>query len=356
MTRSVRFAVASGEASRSGGYLYVRRIADALEAAGRDVKVEHVAGESPLPDEAAHAAARRLMESLSDESKLVIDIGALPAFVPVLESREAGAPLVGLVHHPLSLETGLEEADAARLRRLESEALSELDRVIVTSAHTGGLVRDLGVAETRIGVVTPGTDPAEWRHRPTGDWDATVNVLCVGPVTPRKAQRCLIAALSRLRDLDWRLVCVGSLEDDADYAAAARADVEGAALSDRIRFTGEIEDAGLEDAYRNADLLALPSALEGYGMVLAEALVRGIPVASTDAGPIPEFVPREASILAPVGNAESLSKALRRVIFDAELRAAMAEAAWQAGQKLPTWDRAARDFAAELDRAEAACT
>lgn len=354
MTGRITFAVAAGEASRSGGYLYVRRVADALAHQGADAAVESIAGDSPLPDEDARIAACRLLRQMPDGNAVVIDIGALPAFAPAVDERRRGVALLGLVHHPLSLETGLEEAEAQRLREMESEVLCRLDRVIVTSRHTGGMVEALGVPAARIGVVTPGTDQAGWRHQANGDWEAPVNVLCVGPVTPRKGQRCLVAALARLCDLDWHLACVGSTERDPDYAAAARSDAEAAGIAGRVRFLGEVDDAALDREYRRADLLALPSALEGYGMVLAEALARGIPVAATDYGPIPDFVPREASILAPVGNAESLSKALRRVIFDAELRSRMAEAAWQAGQSLPTWDKAAAAFHAELARTEAA--
>ena len=58
-----------------------------------------------------------------------------------------------------------------------------------------------------------------------------------------------------------------------------------------------------------------------------------------------------AAILAPPGDSDSLSRGLRRVILDPELRAQMAEASWTAGQALPRWDGQAARFAAELELA-----
>lgn len=342
MSRPIRFLLGPSAGPHDGGARYVRRIAQALTDAGRLATVELLA-EGGAPGRAPDGA-----------ETVVADVSALVSAAPLPAAGAAG--LVGLVHHPLSLETGLSAADSARLHDAEAAALAGLDRVLVTSDHTAGLVAGLGVPEERIAVVAPGTDPAPWRHEPDPDWDAAIEILCVGPVVARKAQRCLIAALAKLGDLDWRLTCIGALDQDPAYADAARADAADAAIAGRVRFLGSVDDATLDAAYRRAGLVALPSALEGYGMVLAEALVRGIPVAASDYGPIPAFVPRDASILSPPGDVDALSKALRRVLFDAELRCEMAEAAWRAGQALPRWEDAARAFAAQIDRlaAEAA--
>ncbi len=336
MSAPIRFLLGESAGPYDGGALYVRRLAEALGAAGRTASVETFDGHLP-----------------GDSDVAVIDVSALPAAAGALAARGGGGALAGLVHHPLSLETGLDADARDLLHAVETAALGALDRIIVTSDHSAGIVAGLGVSEDCIAVVTPGTAPAPWRHRPDTDWDTPIEILCVGPVVPRKAQRDLIAALAKLGDLDWRLTCVGALDQDPAYAAAAQAETDAAGLSGKVTFLGTIDDAALDAAYRRAGVVALPSALEGYGMVLAEALARGIPVAASDYGPIPEFVPRDASILAPPGDVDALSKALRRVLFDAELRGRMAEAAWQAGQALPSWAEAAQRFAAEIDGLQA---
>ena len=82
----------------------------------------------------------------------------------------------------------------------------------------------------------------------------------------------------------------------------------------------------------------------------SEALARGLPVAVTAGGAIAEVVPLEAGVVSPPGDVVSFSKGLRRVLFDDGLRAAMADAAWAAGQLLPRWEDRAALFAAELER------
>jgi glycosyltransferase involved in cell wall biosynthesis len=86
-------------------------------------------------------------------------------------------------------------------------------------------------------------------------------------------------------------------------------------------------------------------------MAVAEALARGLPVAVTAGGALADLVPVAAGVVSPPGDVVSLGKAMRRAIFDLDLRAEMAEAAWQAGQALPRWEDRAAAFAAELERA-----
>ena len=118
-----------------------------------------------------------------------------------------------------------------------------------------------------------------------------------------------------------------------------------------MAFAGEVDEAGLAALYDGADIFALATHWEGYGMAVAEALARGLPVAVTSGGALAELVPVEAGIVSPPGDVVSLGKAMRRVVFDTELRAEMAEAAWQAGQRLPRWEDRAAHFVAELGKA-----
>ncbi len=105
-------------------------------------------------------------------------------------------------------------------------------------------------------------------------------------------------------------------------------------MAQRVTFAGEVVDGALAALWAGADIFALATQYEGYGMAIAEALKRGIPVAVTKGG--------------AAGDLVTYSKALRRMIFDLPLRRSMAEAAWQAGQALPDWDAQSREFAAAL--------
>ena len=320
----------------SGGYLYDRRMVDGLRALGHAVEVIELAGRHPLPDDVAEAAARA---ALGTDAVPVIDGLGLPAFAP-----DAVRGAIGLIHHPTALETG-QDAEALRLR--ERALFPAMARLIATSRHTAErLVAEVGVAPDRVGVVEPGTEPAP---RAVGG-GAQVHILSVGTLVPRKGHDVLLRALSRLTDLDWALTIVGEPRDPVHAHGLAALAVE-LGIAQRVTFAGGLDDAALEAAYARSDIFALATHWEGYGMAAAEALARGLPCAITAGGAIADVVPRAACVLAQPGDHASLSRALRRVIFDPALRTQMANAAWAAGQALPRWEDRAAAFVTELERA-----
>jgi glycosyltransferase involved in cell wall biosynthesis len=93
----------------------------------------------------------------------------------------------------------------------------------------------------------------------------------------------------------------------------------------------------------------LPSHHEGYGMALAEASARGLPIVSTTGGAIPDTVPPDAGILVPPGDVDALAEALRRLLTDPGARLRLREAGLAARTRLPGWPAQAAAFAHELD-------
>jgi glycosyltransferase involved in cell wall biosynthesis len=331
----------------SGGYAYDERITLGLRALGRDVRVVELAGRHPVPDSAAEESAHAALSALPENARIVVDGLGLPAFAPLAEELERRRA-VALIHHPTALEKGLLDEHRAALRQRERALFPRMARLIATSPLTARrLAEEFGADPARIGVVEPGTDPAP---RAAGSGGPGVAILSVGALTPRKGHDVLMRALAGLPDLDWRLTIVGSARD-AVHANGLRAQAEELGVAQRVTFAGEVDQATLEMLYHRADLFALATWWEGYGMAAAEALARGLPVAVTAGGAIAELVPVAASIISPPGDVVSLTKALRRVVFDAGLRAEMADAAWAAGQRLPRWEDRAGTFLAELERA-----
>lgn len=320
----------------SGGYEYDRRIVAGLRAAGHQVDVVEIAA-------GADAAAALAAVPLS--SRPVIDGLLLPEFhiaADLLAQREA----VGLIHHPVSLETGLDPAEAVRLGDVERALFARLPRLIATSPRTGQqLTDDYGVPAERVRVVTPGTDDLP---RSSGS-AAGCALLSVATLLPRKGHDVLLRALARLTDLEWTLTIVGNDTRDAACATALRDLTMQLGLDARVRFTGEQTGAALDALWQAADIFSLATWWEGYGMVVAEALKRGLPVAVTSGGAAAALMTSDAGIVCPPGDVEQLSKALRRMIFDRALRTDMAQAAWSLGQALPGWAAQAADFAKALD-------
>ncbi len=100
--------------------------------------------------------------------------------------------------------------------------------------------------------------------------------------------------------------------------------------------------------WAGADLFALTSYFEGYGVAIAEAMRRGLAVAVTNVGAVPTLVGPEDGIVCAPGDVEQLSKAIRRLVFDRSLRQDMAAVAWQTGQSLPSWNEQAARLATLL--------
>ena len=348
MSRDCIFLVPGDWGSRTGGYLYDRRIVDGLRAAGWRVTRCSPGDGFPQPDAAAHEQARRVIDALPDGALVVADGLGFSALPDLVEQHAQRLRWVALVHHPLAFESGLSPAEQTRLFDSERRALACARQVVVTSPSTAQALATFDVPSERITVVEPGIDRAPQAIGGGAGADA-LSLLCVATVTARKGHTVLIEALAGLPDRAWQLHCAGSLARDDATVAAVRASVARHGLAARVTWHGEVDGPALEALYAQADLFVLPSFHEGYGMALAEALAHGLPIVSCAAGAIADTVPASAGVLVPPGDADALRDALRRLMDDTAWRATLAAGARAAAERLPTWDDAGARFAAVLD-------
>ena len=156
----------------------------------------------------------------------------------------------------------------------------------------------------------------------------------------------MVEALAGLARLDWRLRLVGGAPAPETANALARL-IEARGLGARIDWLGEVSAEALDGIYDSSDIFVSSSLYEGYGMALAEALARGLPIVTTTGGACADTAPDGAALKVAPGDVGALREALRRMIEDRDLRRDLSEASWRAGQQLPSW----RDTARTIGRA-----
>ncbi len=271
----------------SGGNVYDRRIASGLGV------VEHTTvGTVPT-------GAVALVDGLCSS--------------PALLSESSRVRVVVLVHMP-------------RREWWEGPVLSAAAGVVTTSRWTRDwLLSAYGLDPARVFVAEPGVDAA-----PLAPGSASgAALVSVGAVTPLKGYDVLASALGMLGDLAWSCRGVGSTAIEPDFAAR---------VSSTVQLTGPLDRAQLDATYAEADLLVLASRAETYGMVVTEALARGLPVVASDVGGVREAL-GDGGVLVPPGDAGALADALREWLTSASYRESLRSAARARRATLTDWDR-----------------
>jgi glycosyltransferase involved in cell wall biosynthesis len=343
------FAVPGPIDQRTGGTLYDRQVIEALREDGWWVELLSWPSSFPFPNEDDRLEVAASLAALPDNALALID-GLALGVLPGLARREKDRlRLAALVHHPLALETGLSPMMAATFAAEEQDALTSARAVIVTSHTTAAIVEGaFGVPGALItvappGVVHPPRDRGERRPGPA-------RIFTMGSISPRKAHHVLVEALNLIRDLDWTCAIAGALERDPDTAEALQAQIAELGLGARVRLLGEVDEAQAAQLYADADIFALASVYEGYGMVFQEAQVHGLPIVATTGGAIPEAVHSGAGLLVPPGDGLAFAEALRALVVDPDRRRAMAAASQEAGRAIPHWADTAAVIGAALER------
>ncbi|MDQ1703632.1 MAG: hypothetical protein QOF57_2884 [Frankiaceae bacterium] len=321
----------------SGGNVYDRNVCRGLTSIGWSVREHPVPGSWPRPDAAACAALAGVIEGIPDDAVVLLD-GLVASTAPeVLVPQASRLRLVVLVHMPLGHRPAADRADDVRAR--EGAVLSAAAALVTTSKWTRRRLLELyRLPADRVSVAEPAVDAAELA---TGT-AAGGALLCVAAVAADKGHDVLLDALATTTDLPWHCVCVGSLDRDPVFAEGLRRRSVDGGLGDRLFFTGPRTGADLDRSYAAADLLVLASRAETYGMVVTEALARGLPVVAAEVGGLPEALGRGADgtrpgLLVPPDDPAALGAALRAWLGDADLRGRLRQAARERRESLSAW-------------------
>ena len=354
MSQQLYMIVPGDPGQRTGGYLYDAHMVRQLRDVGWMVDVIGLEGRFPDADDLAARAMHRALSKLHDGARVVIDGLALGGLPDEVAPHAGRLDISALVHHPLADETGLDAAVRERLLTRETRALEACRRVIVTSPFTARRLRALGLDQRTPRVVEPGVKGAELAEAVAGrlqgrEPEGPERLLCVGSLTPRKGQDLLVSALAQLAERDWHCTLVGSSTRDAGFAKHVAGLISEAGLADRIDCIGECDQDVLDAEYHRASVYLLPSHYEGYGMVVSEALARGLPMITTIGGALAQTAPEDCCLRVEPGNVDALVEALARWFDDAALRRRLTRSAVEWRENLRSWSEAGRAFAAALE-------
>ena len=332
--------------TRTGGYIYDRRIVEGLCARGWSVGVRELDAGFPRPSAAALKHAAAVFAAIPSGTLTLVDSLALGALPEIALTHASRLPVVAIMHLPLFADVGLDSGEAAGFLRDECRALDAVALVIVTGRAALPLLARCSLPSLRVVVVEPGTSEAPLAR---GSGGSRLRLLSVATITPGKGHENLLAALAAVPFRGWSLTCAGSLTRHPPTVERVRRAVGRLGLDDRVSLVGELDEPALEECYDRSDLFVLATRQETYGMAVAEALARGLPVVSTTTGAIPDLVGNRAGLLVAPGDTQALTKVLSRVLGDKELRARLAEGARRQREKLPRWEEAAAKMAAALE-------
>jgi glycosyltransferase involved in cell wall biosynthesis len=332
----------------SGGNAYDRHLCRGLTSLGWSVHEHAVPGSWPHPDPTALEALARVARRIPADAVALVD-GLIASTAPeVLVEHAERLRLVVLVHMPLGHRP--EDGWAEVIRTREHAVLSAAAAIVTTSEWSRE--RLLALYQLRpeaVHVAEPGVEAAEL----AAGTDGGGRLLCVAAVLPEKGHDVLLDALQTLSDLSWQCVCVGRLDRDPPFVESARRQAAEAGMDDRVHFLGPEAGAELDRHYAAADLGVLASRAETYGMVITEALARGLPVVAAGVGGVQEALGYGADgarpgLLVPPDDPTALGAALRAWLDDAELRRRLRRAARTRRESLPSWPTTAATVAGVL--------
>jgi glycosyltransferase involved in cell wall biosynthesis len=216
-------------------------------------------------------------------------------------------------------------------------------RVLTVSEYSRALILEwTGLRADRVvnvgnGVGAPFGPDGE-RHEPGYRY-----ILYAGNFRPHKNLDRLMAALRDLDDRDVRLVLTG------DPSPAMLGKMERLGIGARVVFAGVVSDLLLAKLYRGAELVVVPSLVEGFGLPALEAMACGAPVVASRAGSLPEVVGPAGVMIDPVDTGD-IHRGMEEVLRDAKLRASMRRAGVERA-RLFSWEYVARRVRAVLEEA-----
>ena len=246
-----------------------------------------------------------------------------------------GIPLVGTVHHPISVDRAHDLAAASSKRRrtvrrwygfvrTQARVAREIPYLLTPSQSSADdAVRDFRLDPKQLHILPIGVDTELFRprdHRVPG----RIVTLCSADV-PMKGLAILLKAFAALppeREAHLRVV---SKPTPGGTTEKLIADL---GIGHRVQFLSGLSDDDLAELMASAEVACVPSLYEGFSLPAVEAMASGTALIASDTGALPEVVGRDgrSAVLVAAGDVAALTAALEGLLLDPERRAALGAA------------------------------
>jgi glycosyltransferase involved in cell wall biosynthesis len=339
----------------TGGNVYNSNLLTELDALGVKVRLQTLPGPWPEGDASTHAQLAKVLQGAP--TSIVDGIVGCGAPDVIAAAVDSGRVILILLHLPISDELGLEPSRRERYAALEARAIRAASGVLSTSRWSAEkFTRRFGCRD--VGVAVPGVRPAEVARG--SQHTGAPRFLTLATLTPTKDQLTLVQALRQVAGLSWTAALIGSDQSAPHYAARVRAHIASAGLTERIVVPGMLTGDTLDREWDAADLLVLPSRTETYGLVIGEALARGVPaVVPAETGAVEALHQGETmhssvtpGTAVPSGDPARLAEVFRSWLTKPTLRHAWRQAALARRATLPGWQQTAKSVLTYLERVE----
>ena len=275
-----------------------------------------------------------LLAARKDEFDIVHDNQTLgPA---LLKLPKLGLPLLGTIHHPISVDRKLDLA-AAPLRkkltvrrwygfvRTQARVARHIPLAVTPSENSAiDAARDFGVRPDQLVSVPIGVDVEQFRPR-GARVPGRILAMCSADV-PLKGLAVLLRALTHLppeRDVLLTVVTKPTPGGPTEKLIAELG------IAHRVEFVSGLDDDQIGALMASAELAVVPSLYEGFSLPAVEAMAAGTPLIASDVAAIPEVVGRDGTcgLLVPPGDHVAMAKAIEDLLADPARREAMGKAA-----------------------------
>lgn len=379
---------ALGGRETGGMNVYVREVASLLGARGTLVDVFTRRVDPALPEVTEIAPGARLVQvdagpaTLIEKEGLAGFVEGFAEGVEAFRAREAVSYDLIHSHYWLSADAGdllagrwdvphaamFHTLGDVKLRaraseresevRLESERriVHRLDRIVAATEHERQLLRQIyRVAPARVAVVPLGVDLDQFAPGDRREARARLGlpederiILAIGRIEPLKGLDVLIQSLSAMSDTDRvGLYIIGGDERARPELDRLAAIAKTFGLEDRVHYLGARPHEALADYYRAADVVAVPSFYESFGLVAVEAMASGIPVVASRVGGLAStIVDGRTGYLIAWRCPEPFAEKFDLLFANDELRRALGASARRRMEESYSWERVADAIAA----------